>query len=223
MGAALDLVRVLWEPGAVFGRVAEKPRFWQAFLLVVVIAIVFATLQLPYTKAALAAQFAQNPGMTPEMQQRAMSLAPIGLAFVPILFAIILLLNALLLWVVVSVVGGEGKFSTLLSVSTYSSIAFILLSAVGVIVLMTKGTGAISSMDDLQPALGLDLLAPGAKGFMLALLRGINPFALYGVFLTATGVAVTHKLSKGTAYTAAIIQFAVVLLVTGGLAGLRRG
>jgi hypothetical protein len=222
MGAALDLFRVLWEPSAVFARVAEKPRFWQPFLLVVVIAIVLGALQLPYTKAAMAVQFAQNAGMTPEMQQRAMSFAPIGLVFVPIIFGVILLLNALLLWVVVSVVGGEGKFSTLLSVSTYASIAFVLLSAVGVIVLMTKGPGSIASMDDLQPALGLDLLVPGAKGFMLALLRGINPFALYGVFLTATGVAVTHKLSKGTAYTAAIIQFIVVLLVASGLAGLRR-
>jgi hypothetical protein len=222
MGAALDLFRVLWEPSAVFARVAEKARFWQPFLMVVVIAVVLGFLQLPYTKAAMAAQFAQNPAMTPEMQQRAMSFAPIGLVFVPIIFAIILLLNALLLWVVVSVVGGEGKFSTLLSVSTYASIAFVLLSAVGVIVLMTKGTGGISSMDDLQPAFGLDLLAPSAKGFMLALLRGINPFTIYGVFLTATGVAITHKLSKGTAYTAAIIQFFVVLLISAGLAGLRR-
>jgi hypothetical protein len=222
MGAALDLFRVIWEPGAVFARVSEKARFWQPFLLVVLLAMVLAFFQLPYTKAAMMAQFAQNPAMTPEMQQRAMSFAPIGLVFVPIIFAIILLLNALLLWVTVSVVGGEGKFSTLLSVTTYASISFVMLSAIGVVVMMTKGTGAITSMEDLQPALGLDLLAPGAKGFMLALLRGINPFAIFGVFLTATGVAVTHKLSKGSAYTAALVQFFVVLLVSAGLAGLRR-
>ena len=222
MGAALDLFRVIWEPGAVFARVSEKARFWQPFLLVVLLAMVLGFFQLPYTKAAMAAQFAQNPAMTPEMQQRAMSFAPIGLVFVPIIFAIILLLNALLLWVTVSVVGGEGKFSTLLSVTTYASISFVMLSAIGVVVMMTKGTGAITSMEDLQPALGLDLLAPGAKGFMLALLRGINPFAIFGVFLTATGVAVTHKLSKGSAYTAALVQFFVVLLVSAGLAGLRR-
>src|SRR6266566_4273138 len=60
--------------------------------------------------------------------------------------------------------------------------------------------GAMGGMEDLQPALGLDLLVPGAKGLALALLRGINPFSLYGVFLTATGIAVTHKTSKGGAY-----------------------
>ena len=78
-------------------------------------------------------------------------------------------------------------------------------------------------MEDLQPALGLDLLAPGAKGLTLALLRGINPFSLYGVFLTATGITVTHKTSKGSAYTAAIVQLLVTLLVTGVLTGMRGG
>jgi hypothetical protein len=72
-------------------------------------------------------------------------------------------------------------------------------------------------MVDLQPALGLDLLAPDAKGFTLALLRGINPFTLYGVFLTAAGVSVTHQTSKGTAYAAATIQFLIALLLGAAL------
>src|SRR5256886_13388414 len=69
------------------------------------------------------------------------------------------------------------------------------------VVLRMRGTEQIAGMEDLQPALGLDLLAPGAKGLTLALLRGINPFSLYGIFLTATGISVTHKTSKGSAYT----------------------
>src|SRR2546427_535519 len=128
MGAVLDLVRVLFEPTAVFERVREKPRF----------------------------------------------LAP-----------------------------------------------FVALAII--VVLTMRGTEQISGMEDLQPALGLDLLAPGAKGLTLALLRGINPFSLYGVFLTATGITVTHKTSKGSAYTAAIVQLLVTLLVTGVLTGMRGG
>jgi hypothetical protein len=72
-------------------------------------------------------------------------------------------------------------------------------------------------MLDLQPSLGLDLLAPDAKGFMLGLLRGINPFTLYGLFLTGLGVTVTHKTTKGAAYTAATIQFMVALLIGAAL------
>src|SRR5205823_6506949 len=98
----------------------------------------------------------------------------------PRFFAVFLVINALILWVSTSVLGGEGKFATLLSVTTYAAITYSLLQVIGVVVLMMRGPGSVTSMLDLQPSLGLDLLAPDAKGFTLGLLRGINPFTLYG-------------------------------------------
>ncbi len=223
MGAVLDLVRVLYEPTAVFERVREKPRFLAPFVALAFAIVLIGVLQLPYTKAAMSAQFSQMPNMTPEAAQRALSFVSIGVGFGPVVYALILVINALLLWVVVSVVGGEAKFGTLLSVTTYASMSYILLTLVGLAVLRMRGTEQIAGMEDLQPALGLDLLAPGAKGLTLALLRGINPFSLYRIFLTATGISVTHKTSKGSAYTAAIVQLLVTLLVTGVLSGMRGG
>ena len=223
MNAVLDLVRVLFEPAAVFERVREKPRFLAPFAALALLIVVINIVQLPYTKAAMSAQFSQMPNMTPEMTQRAMSFASVGVAFAPVVFALILVLNAGVLWVLVSLVGGDAKFRTLLSVATYASISFVVLAAIGLVVLGVRGAETIAAMEDLQPALGLDLLAPGAKGFTLALLRGINPFSLYGVFLTATGIAVTHKTGKGGAYTAAAVQLLVMLVVAGALAGLRGG
>jgi hypothetical protein len=223
MGAILDLGRVLFEPTAVFERVREKPRFLTPFLGLAVMIAVCGVLQLPYIKAAMTAQFAQMPNLPPGTTERALSFAPIGVVIGPIAYALILLINALMLWVLVSVIGGEAKFTTLLSVTTYASISYILLTLVGLVVLKMRGTEQIASMQDLQPALGLDLLAPGAKGLALAFLRGINPFTLYGVFLTATGISVTHKTAKSVAYTAAAVQLLITLLVTGVLAGMRGG
>jgi len=217
MNAVLDLFRVLFEPATVFGRVREKPRFLAPFLALAVITVVIGVVQLPFVKAAMTAQFTQTPNMTPEQAQTALKFAPIGVVIAPIIYCLFLLLNAFILWICVSVFGGEGKFGTLLSVTTYVSISYTLLQVVGVIVLMMRGTGGIASMVDLQPAVGLDLLAPDAKGFVLALLRGINPFTLYGLFLTSVGVAVTHQTSKATAYTAATIQFLIALLLGAAL------
>ncbi len=211
MDAVLDLFRVLFEPAAVFGRVREKPRFLAPFLVLAVITVVMGVLQLPFVKAAITTQF------TGEQAQAALKFAPIGIVIAPIAYCLFLLLNAFILWVGVSVFGGEAKFGTLLSVATYASISYTLLQIVGVIVLMMRGTGGIASMVDLQPAVGLDLLAPDAKGFVLALLRGINPFTLYGLFLTSVGVAVTHQTSKATAYAAATIQFLIALLLGAAL------
>jgi len=217
MGAVLDLVRVLFEPTAVFERVREKPRFLAPFVALAVITMAIVVLQLPYTKAAMAAGFAQTPNMTPEQAQTALKFAPVGVVFAPIIYGLFLLVNALILWVSTSVLGGEGKFTTLLTVTTYASISYTLLQVIGVIVLTMRGTSSITSMLDLQPSLGLDLLAPDAKGFGLGLLRGINPFTLYGLFLTGLGIAVTHKTSKGVAYTAASIQFVIALLIGAAL------
>jgi len=217
MGAIFDLVKVLFEPTAVFERVREKPRFLAPFLTLAVVTVAITALQLPYTKAALAAQFAQTPNMTPEQAQTGMKFAAIGIVVTPIVYGLFLLVNALILWVSTSVLGGEGKFTTLLSVTTYASITYTLLQLIGVVVLTMRGPGSITSMLDLQPSLGLDLLAPDAKGFMLGLLRGINPFTIYGVFLTGLGIAVTHKTSKGVGYTAATIQFMVALLIGAAL------
>src|SRR5205807_8984408 len=104
-----------------------------------------------------------------------------------------------------------------LRVAAYAGITYTLLQLIGVIVLNMRGASSITSMLDLQPSLGLALHAPDAKGFMLGLLRGINPFTLYGMFLTGLGIAVTHRTSKGVAYTAAGIQFVITLLIGAAL------
>src|SRR5437879_10424774 len=131
MGAILDLVRVLFEPTAVFERVREKPRFLAPFLALAVITILIGTLQLPFIRAGMTAQFAQTPNMTPEQQQMAMRFAPIGLVVGPIFYGLFLVLGAGLLCVTVAILGGEAKFATLLSVATYASLSYALLQEIG--------------------------------------------------------------------------------------------
>jgi hypothetical protein len=67
----------------------------------------------------------------------------------------------------------------------------------------------------MQPALGLDLLVPTAKGFLGAVLKGVNPFGIWALVLTAIGVSTTHRLSKGSAYVVATIAFVIILCIGG--------
>lgn len=223
MGAVLDLFKVLYEPGAVFTRVSEKPKFLMPFIGLCVIQLIVTAVNLPFLKAALAAQFAAQAATAPAGAPDPSKFAVIGLAFVPIGIAIALLISALVLWVLVSIMGGDGKFGTLLSVSAYACVpSVVLLAIVGAIVLQLKGPEGITSPSDLQPALGLDLLAPDAKGFVGAVLKGINPFSIWGLVLTAIGIQITHKTSKGTAYAVAIGAMVLSLIVIGGVAMLRK-
>ncbi|HTY05531.1 MAG TPA: YIP1 family protein [Gemmatimonadales bacterium] len=222
MGAFLDVFRVLYEPGAVFARVAEKPKFLMPFIAIAILVIITAYLTIPYQQAAMASKMAEIAQANPAAAENMKKYAGVGIVFAPIVYAIILVIVATILWVLVSVMGGEGKWGTLLSVVTYTSITGILLQLVGVIVLMTKGVSQISSPQDLQPQLGLNLLTPGTGGFLGAFLGGINPFAIWGVILTAIGLQVTHKMSKGSAYGAAIANALVLLLILSGLASLQK-
>jgi len=213
MGALADLVKVLYEPGAVFERVREKPSFLVPFAGLAAAQVVAAALMLPYTKAATAAQFAQamqaRGGTGPDPSK----FLAIGLIVAPITIAIVLVISAALLWVLVSLTGGEAKFGTLLSLSAFVSVTGVLLQFAGLATLMLKGVANVTSPADLQPALGLDLVLPEMGRFATSLLRAINPFSIWGLVLTAIGLQVTHRLSKGSAYTVAIAASLIGALI----------
>jgi len=216
----LDVVRVLYDPGAVFARVREGPSFLMPFLAICVVQIAIYFVNLPFLKAGMAAQLASRPAGGPDPSKFLL----IGAFFIPVGIGLALVIGGGLLWVLVSLFGGEARFGPLISVATYSAIpSIILLAVVGAIVLQLKGVGQITSPQDLQPALGLDLLAPGATGFMGAALKAVNPFSIWGLVLTAIGVSTTHRLSKGTGYVIASVSFLIGVCIAGAFAGLFGG
>lgn len=210
-----DVFKVLYEPTAVFERVRVGPSFFAPFLTIIVAQCVLFFVNLPFMKVAIQAQIAARGapgGPTPGTGM----LAVFGLLGLVIVLGIVLVLSAFILWALVSVFGGDAQFSRLLSVTAFAAIpSAILLAAVGTLVLHLQGPSGLTSPQDMQPALGLDLLAPGMKGFVGGVLKGINPFSIWGLVLTAIGVSTTHRLSKSTGYTVAAVQFVIGLLITG--------
>lgn len=218
--AWLDVVKVLFEPGAVFERVRSRPTFLVPYVVLMAVQIVLFFVNLSYLQVALQTQMQAAGRPVPSSGL----LVGFGLGGLVIVLTLVFLVSGFLLWVLVSLFGGEAKFGTLLSVGLYGAVpSVILLSIAGTIVLHMQGTGGLTSPQDMQPALGLDLLVPGAKGFMGAILRGINPFSIWGVVLTGIGVSTTHRLSRGTGYTVAGIAFVIGLLIGAVLSSLGGG
>lgn len=217
-----DVFKVLYEPGAVFERVRNGPSFFAPYLTIVAAQCVLFFVNLPFLKAAIQAQMAARAAAAGGRMPGTAVLAVFGLLGLVIVLGIVLVLSGFILWALVSLFGSEAQFSRLLSVTAFAAIpSSILLAVVGTIVLHLQGTSGLTSPSDLQPALGLDLLAPGMKGFVGAVLKGINPFSIWGVVLTAIGVSTTHRLSKSTGYTVATVQFVIALLILGALSALR--
>jgi len=218
MGGIPDLFTILYDPQAVFARVKEKPRFWGPFLGLAVLQVAIAALMMPYSRAVMQAM-AQARGSSAATPSWA---AWIGVVGAPVGLAIGLLIGAGILWIFVSMFGGEGSFRHLLSVVTYVGITGILLGIASLAVLMLGG-GRVETMADLRPGFGLDLLAPDATGFVKMLLWAVNPFTLWGLVLTGFGVAGTHNTSKGTAFTIATIAFVINALIGAGFAAIGGG
>jgi hypothetical protein len=216
----VDVFKVLYEPGEVFERVRTQPRFLAPFLTIIAIQCALFFINLPYLKVAMQAQMATAAPGRPVPGTG--MLVAIGIIFTVIIIGVLLLISALILYVGSSVIGGgEAKYGTLLSVAVYSAVpSIIVLTLVGLIVVHLQGSGQLTSPQDLQPALGLDLLASGKKGFVGGLLAGINPFTLWTLVLTAIGVSTTQRMSKGNAYAVAAGSFVVVWVIASGLRAL---
>jgi hypothetical protein len=227
MNAVLDLFRVLYEPTVVFERLRDKPRWLEPLLAIAVLYLIIFFLMQPFTKvvteAAMQAAMQQR-GMAPDQMPKMSGVfVAVGAVIAVLVLVIILVIGAVVLWVNTSIFAGEAKFGTLFSVTAYTSIMFVLQQAVVLVILMVRGVENVTSPDDLQPALGLDLLLPGAKGFLGGLLKGINPFSVIGYYLCGIGVSVTHKTSKGTGLTIAFTTYAVMLILGAALYMLRPG
>ena len=219
--AFVDVVNVLFEPTAVFERVRNRPNFFAPFLTIIAVQCVLFFVNISYLKIGVAAQAAAAGRPAPSTGV----LAAFGLIGLIVVLGIIFALSGLILWVFSSILGGgDAKFSTMLTVAAYAAVpSAILLSIVGTIVLHLKGVAQITSPQDMQPALGLDLLVSGSKGFVGAVLKGINPFSIWGMVLMAIGVSTTQRTSKANGYIAAGATFVILLLIGAGLSAMFAG
>ena len=99
----------------------------------------------------------------------------------------------------------------------------VLAPATALVVLAFGVAVALRPFYQAGTALGLDLLYDGDSPFLGALLNSVNPFSVYGVWLAGLGVAVTHRTSRATGYTAAAISYLVGSLVLSAFASLQGG
>jgi len=206
----LDFVNVLHEPDAVFARIKERARILAPWILLSIVLVVMSILTRPYQQAAMEAFKATlTPEQAARMGDRSGGGGIIGLALTPLGVLAFLAAGAGLLWIGVSVTGTQARFKTLMSVLAYSCVTYVLFAVIGMVVLTLRGKASVTGFADLRAPLGLDLLIANVGLYGGQVLNAINPFSVWGVWLTGTGISITHGISKGTA----IVVTAVVYLL----------
>jgi hypothetical protein len=223
MNAVLDLFNVLHEPTPVFERLREKPRWLVPLLINIALLMVLTFVLRPYYIAAFQGMAGSMPPEQAARMPSPQTQAMFGVIFTPLVVFLGVLAGAGLLWVAGALSGAEARYNLMLSVLSHTYVTFVLYSIVAALVLMVRGVESVSGMDDLRPALGLDLVAPEAGRFLGAFLNGINPFSIWGVWLTGVGVSVTHRTSRGTGMTVAAIAYLIALAISAALQMLQAG
>lgn len=210
-GAFLDVFKVLFDPTPVFTRINQKPTILYPWLVISALVLVITILTRPYNDAAMAAMRASLP---PEQAARmGGGGGAMRLVGVPIFTFIFAAIGAGLLWIGVAISATQARYKTLLSVLLHANMTYVLFAALTAVVLMLRGVAAVTSMADLRPPLGLDLLLPNASLYLGQVLNGINPLSAWGVWLCGTGIAITHGVSKSTAIIVTAVVYVLALLI----------
>jgi hypothetical protein len=227
------LANIFFEPSAVFRNLRAHPSWFLALLISALLSFAYSTAFtyrltperiVSFTLDKVAEKFNIPPEQAARMkeQQIADAKAPAKVAgnavttFVGLFVAMCVVAGLYMLFVLLF--GGRLGFWQALSAAVWAALPAILIGKVLSLVLLY-----VKDPDDIHPLLGQNtlvtdnlgaLVKPADSPVLFSVLAAFGVLAFYQLWLTATGLRHTSdRLSKGSAWTIAIIFFGIVLLL----------
>lgn len=224
-----DFIDIFYAPRQVFAR-RQDGEFFAALvaitLLTAGLAILFYNLLEPayvaMTDRAVAQTMQKNPQLKPEQiagMRGFMEKSQLfgGIVGVPIAA----FLGGLGVWLVGKFFDAKQTFGQALTVSTYSLfpllLSWIVMAALSFVVSPDSVQGLQSYM--LSPARFLD--ANETSPALLVALMRIEPFTIWGAYITGVGISETGKVSLGKGLGAAAVLWVIGTLMTAGPAAMQ--
>lgn len=217
-----DFIDIFFSPAAVF----ERRRGWSAWPVLLVTTAALVVLFMGWQNVlgpvmdvemqrGMAEAMAENPELGPDQIEQMRSVGrifgPIGLALA---FPLGVVIMALVGWGLVKVFGAAAGFSTVFGVMVYSQIVRILQYVVGILQGFVLDMTAMDSVHDISFSLARFLDQPEASALAVNLAARVDVFTLWATALIAVGLAVTTKLSKGSAWAVAILVWLLAAVPT---------
>jgi hypothetical protein len=206
-----SLLGMVWSPGEQFERMRERPVFWGALIIVTLLSVA-ASVILFY---AVPDDMYDVPGM--QLTEEQLAMAKTMGAVTAVLGALIgtpigILISALIMFLITKLAQKDTTFRQLFSLNTY----IMFISGIGQLLnaLIRLAIGG----DPVVFVTSLGSLVE-AEGMTAEILGGIELFSIWATVLTAIGLYKVGRLSKGAAWTVAIVIFVIGLIfsVVGGV------
>ncbi|HEY4101693.1 MAG TPA: YIP1 family protein [Gemmatimonadales bacterium] len=212
---AADLLEIFYAPRAVFARRTNGEFGLPLLALAIVVAIVTvatASLMQPLWDVMIAKSMAARPGITPEQIAAGKSIgekfAMIGQV---VTFVLLPFIVALLVWIVGRFTDVKVRYGVAAMIATFSLFPRVIGLIVAAVEMAFMSDTAITSPTvlTLSPARFVDAAhAPILAG---ALSR-FDLFTLWSIFLIAVGLEVTMRVTRGRAWTTALIVWIIGFL-----------
>lgn len=172
--------------------------FWVGpLLLVSAVSIVTGLIQTPLLERALETMQVSG-GANPDQLAMVMKWRKFALAFSPVGVALVYAFNAAILLATGSVLAVKANFRNYFNLVAGCSLISMLALIAGTIVLKSKQE--ITSMAEMQPALGLDIFLPeGASKYLTAFLGFFSVFEIWWIVMAVLIASYSFRLSKGKA------------------------
>jgi len=199
--------------------------FWIGPLVIFAIVTVIASyLMMPMVQHVL--EVSPIPaGKSPEEYQAGMNVAMtiqrVSMYFSPAIVALILALQALVLFASCSVSTIDVKFRWLFNLVAGCSLIQVLASIASLAIVKAKGE--ISTMAELRPALGLDIFIPeGTNKYATAFLGYFSIFEIWWIVMMVLVFSAAFRVSKGKAFAAILPLVVLSILLRMGAALLQK-
>lgn len=222
MGFIKRVAGTIVNPSSVMQSLREKPRVLFPIIIMCVVQVLYLivhfSLYSEYNMNVLKASqqvMYQYSGVeyTPEMLEQMTKVQNIsGLIMTPIGILFQWLAGTAILFGVIKIFKGEGRYKQYLSVTGY---AYIILALYTVIKLVVTFISGELYLDTPLVSLGALFSEGATKGFFYAIACSIDLYLIWFYCLVAIGVATVSQLSKKKSYIIVASLFAAVLLFSG--------
>ena len=223
------VVSVLVSPTKTFESIRQRPTWLVALVVLIGISIVAGAMvsaKIDWAQMARDSIASQGRQMSEEQMEQTIDMmekfGPIGTYIGPFFIVIALLLSAVIAMVTLKLLGGELTFGQSFSTIVHASMPQVVKGLLSIPVILGKSDFSyldVRSNSVLKSILGA--FAPEETGpAMLALLSSVDLFGIWGLVLTAIGLAAVGKVSKGTGALTAVGIWVFWILIGVGLAAL---
>jgi hypothetical protein len=214
MSSFSGALKVLFAPGKVFASIREKPNWILPLIIFLVLASAATMILFPTIRTEILNNITSNPDLSEErralIMEQASSRLTLGWILVPgLLFQAIsfFAIGAVFFFVGNILLGGEGKFSQMLSVTGLAQLVAVPEHLIKVPMILAKHTMKVHT--DLSLFLPVSM----EDNFLFKLFSQLDLFSFWKVFLIGLGMAVLYKFTTKKSMTAAFVVWGIYIII----------